>query len=69
MGGIVRYAAPYLSNTAEEVVRLNAAMKTAALQFEDLPNDPSNVVVRVGKGRKLAHIRVLCCDSEVVTMA
>ena len=31
VGGIVRYAAPYLSDTADEVVRLNAAIKTAAL--------------------------------------
>ena len=31
VGGIVRYAAPYLSYSAEEVVRLNAAIKTATL--------------------------------------
>ena len=34
VGGIVRYAAPYLSDTAEAVVKLNAAIKAAALQFE-----------------------------------
>ena len=28
--GIVRYAAPYLSDTVEAVVKLNAAIKTAA---------------------------------------
>ena len=67
VGGIVRYAAPYLSDTAEEVVRLNAAIETAALQFENLPKDLSNVVVRSGKGLKLADIRVLCRDSVVVT--
>ena len=69
VGGIVRYAAPYLSNTAEEVLRLIALIKTAALQFENLPKDVSNVVVRCGKGLKLADIRVLCRDSAVVTLA
>ena len=46
VGGIVRYAAPYLSDTAEAVVKLNAAIKAAALQFEKLPKDLSNVAVR-----------------------
>ena len=69
VGGISRYAAQYLSDTAEEVVRLNAAIKIATLQFE-LPKDLSNVAVRSGKGLKLlADIRVLCCDSVVVTLA
>ena len=34
VGGIVRYAAPYLSDTAEAVIKLNTAIKSAALQFE-----------------------------------
>ena len=59
VGGIVRYAVPYMSSTAEEVVRLNAAIKTAALLFENVPKDLSNVVVRSGKGLKLADIRVV----------
>ena len=46
VSGIVRYAAPYPSDTTEEVVRLNAAIKTTTLQFENPPKDPSNVVVR-----------------------
>ena len=33
VGGIVRYAAPYLSDTAEAVVKVNAAIKAAALQY------------------------------------
>ena len=69
VGGILRYAVPYLSDTAAEVVRLNIAIKTAAVQFENLPKDLSNVVVRSGKGLKLADIRVLCRDSVVVTVA
>ena len=52
VGGMVRYAAPYLSDTAEEVVRLNATIKTTAVPFENLPKDLSNVVVRRGKGLK-----------------
>ena len=31
VGGIIRYAAPYMSDTAEAVVKLNAAIKDAAL--------------------------------------
>ena len=68
VGGIVRYAAPYLSDTAEAVVWLNAAIKTAAVQLENLPKDLSSVVVWFGKGLKLADIRVLCRDSVVVTL-
>ena len=45
VGGIVRYVAPYLSDAAVGVVRLNAAIKAAALQFESLPKDLSNVAV------------------------
>ena len=37
VGGIIRYATPYLSDTAETVVKLNAASKAAALQFEKRP--------------------------------
>ena len=69
VGGVVRYAALYLSDNAEEVVRLNAAIKTTAVQFENLPTDLSNVVVWSGKGLKFADIRVLCRDSVVVTAA
>ena len=69
VGGIGRYAAPYLSDTAEEVVGLNAAIKTAALHFENLPKDLSNVVVRSRKGLRLADLRVLCLDSVVVSLA
>ena len=69
VGGIVRYAAPYLLATAEEVVRLNGAIKTAALQCERLPKDLSTVVVRYGKGLKLTDIRVVCRDSMVVIVA
>ena len=48
VGGTVRYAAPYLSDTAEAVVKLKAAIRAAALQFEKLPKDLSSVVVRSG---------------------
>ena len=41
VGGIVRYAAPYLSGMAEAAVKLNAAIKTAALQFENVPKNLS----------------------------
>ena len=69
VGGILRYAVPYLSDTSKEVVMLNVAIKTAALQFENLFKDVSNVVVRCGKGLKLADIRALCRDSVPVTLA
>ena len=68
VGGIVRYAAPYLSDTAEAVVKLNVAIKTAALQFEHLPKDVSNVAVRSGNGLKLADVQVPCHDSVVVSL-
>ena len=64
VGGIVRYAAPYLSDTAEAVVKLNAAIKAAALQFEKLPKDLSNVAVRCGHGLRLAAVQVICRDSS-----
>ena len=50
VGDIVRYAAPYLSNTAEAVLMLNAAIKTTALQIENLCKDLSNVAVWSGNG-------------------
>ena len=64
VGGIVRYAAPYLSDTAEAVVRLNAAIKAAALQFEKQPKDLSNVAMRSGHGLRLADVQVICRDSR-----
>ena len=69
VGGIVRYAAPYLSDTGETVVKLNAAIKAAALQFENLPRDLSNVAVWSGHVTGLADVRVICHDSIVATMA
>ena len=50
-------------------MRLNAAIKAAALQFENLPKDLSNVAVRSGKGLKWADIPGLCRDIVVVTLA
>ena len=67
--GIVRYAVLYLSDTAEAVVHLNAAIKTAALQFENLRKDLSKVAVRSRNRLKLADVRVLCRDSVVATVA
>ena len=69
VGGIVRYAAPYLSDTAEAMVKLNAAIKAAALQFEKVPKDLSNVAVRSGHGLRLADVQVICRDSVVATLA
>ena len=69
VGGFVRYAAPYLSDTAEAVVKLNAAIKAAALQFEKLPKDLSKVAVRCGHGLRLADAQVICRDSVVATLA
>ena len=37
VGGTVRYAEPYLSDTAEAVIKLNTAIKAAALQSKKLP--------------------------------
>ena len=56
VGGIVRYATLYLSDTAEAVVKLNAAIKAAALQFEKLPKDLSNVAVWSGHVLPLADV-------------
>ena len=50
-------------------MKLNAAIKTAALQFENVPKDLSNVVVRSGKGLMFVDIPVLCPYSAVVTLA
>ena len=69
VGGIVRCAAPYLSNTAEAPVKLHAAIKAAALKFENLPKDLSNVAVRCGHGLRLADVRVICSDSVAATLA
>ena len=69
VGGIVRYTAPYLWDTVEVVVPLYAAIKTAALQFENLPEDVSNVALWADNGLKLADVRELCCDSVLVTLA
>ena len=69
VGAIVRYAGPYLSDTAEAVIKLNTAIKAAALQFEKLPKDLSNVAVRSGHGVRLADVQVICRDSVVATMA
>ena len=69
VGGVVRYAAPYLSDTAEAVIKLNTAIKAAALQFEKLPKDLSDVAVRSGHGLRLADVQVICRDSVVATMA
>ena len=69
VGSIVGYAAPYLSDTAETVVKLNSAIKAAALQFESLPKDLCNVAVRSGHGLKLADLRIMCRDFVVATLA
>ena len=69
VGGIVRYAAPYVSDRTEAVVQLDAAIKTAALQFENLPKDLSNVAVRSGNGLKLTDVRGVCRDFLVATLA
>ena len=58
VGGIVRYAAPYLSDTVEAVVKLNDPIKTAALQFKNLPKDLSNVAMRYGNGFIMPHFKV-----------
>ena len=69
VGGIVQHAALYLSDAASEGVRLNTTIKAAALQFEGLPKDRSNVMVPVGKGLGLSDVRVLYCDSVLATVA
>ena len=67
--GIVRYAAPYLWNTAEAVVKLNTTIKAAPLQFQKLPKDLSNVAVWSGHGLRLVDVQVICRDSVVGTLA
>ena len=69
VGGIVRYAAPYLSDILAESVRLNAAIKAAARQLENLPKELSKVVVQSSKGLRLADIPVLWRDSVVAIVA
>ena len=51
------------------MVKLNAAIKAAAVQFENLPKDLSNVAVRSGHGLRLADVPVICRDSIVATLA
>ena len=69
VGGIVRYAAPYLSDEAGTVVKLHPAIKATALQFENLPKGLSNVAAQSGHGLRLADVRVICRDSVVATLA
>ena len=69
VGGIVQYAASYLSDTAEAVVKLNAAIKAEALLFEKLSKDLSNVTVPPGQGLRLVDVQVICRDSVVATLA
>ena len=68
VGGMVCYAAPYLSDATTGVVRLNAAIKAEALHFESLPRDLSNVAVQSGKGLPLGDVRAVCCDSVVASV-
>ena len=44
------------------MIKLNTAIKAAALQFEKLPKDLSNVAVRSGHGLRLADVQVVCRD-------
>ena len=69
VGGIVRYAVPYLFDRAKAEVKLNAAIKAAALQFEKLAKDIFNVAVRSGHGLQLADVQAICRDSIVATLA
>ena len=69
VGGILWYAAPYLSDSAEAVVKLNTAIKAAVLQFEKLAKDLSNVAVRSGHALQLADVQIICRDSVVATLA
>ena len=68
VGGIVPYAAPYVSETAKAVVKLNAVIKAAGLLFQKLPKDLSNVAVRSGHELPLADVQVICRDSVVATL-
>ena len=69
VGGIVRYAAPCLSDTAETVVKVNAVIKAAALQSKNLPKDLSNVAMRSGHELRLVDVGVICRASVVATLA
>ena len=51
------------------MIKLNTAIKAAALQFEKLPKDLSNVAVRSGHGLRLADVQVICRDAVTATMA
>ena len=44
-GGIVRYPVAYLRQPRGEVIELNAAVKAAALHFDNLPRDTSSVAI------------------------
>ena len=46
-----------------------AAIKAAALQFQKLPKDVSNVAVPSGYGLRLTDVQVICRDSVVATLA
>ena len=46
----MRYASPYISHTAEAMVKLNTTIKTAALYFENLPTHLPNVACGVVTG-------------------
>ena len=48
---------------------MNAAIKAAALPFENLPKDLSNMAMQFGNGLKLTDVRVLCCPRVVATLA
>ena len=48
---------------------MNATLKTAALQFDNVRKDMSNVVVHSGKALRLVDVRVLCRDSVVAVVA
>ena len=50
VGGIVRYAAPFLLDSTAEIVRFNGAIKIAALQLENLPKDLSNIYIYIYSG-------------------
>ena len=69
VGGIVRYAAQYLSDTAEAVVKLNAAIKAWALHVEKVPKDLSNVAMRSRHGLLPADVQDICRDSVVAPLA
>ena len=52
-----------------DVVRLNAAIKTAAPHFETLPRGLSKVAFHSKKMIRFAVVRALCCYSVVAIVA